>query len=351
MCSQYLVTTVVDCMPARYRESLPVFLRSVSLRSPPGHVPAVMAIIITKKQAALSNKTQTTDIIKDTEYSYEPFIDKMSITLAVSEVHLPSVWTAVKEVIKLPGLFKKTKWSKLYQLNYLISGASTDERVLFQFGTKGDKPPQCRLEFNPKKLGIDGLNDLDNILGEIFPDGWGYVFNNGRVTRLDVAVDLPGVRMDQFLFLAHQGETYQCFETNGHLETLYMGKPKSNQTRIYSKKKEQLAKGKPFGKSVVRVERTLRNLNLLVGELQKLKNPFGQMAMVEPSPLPPPWEKPKVWSMFQDSVNMRGLMPAMALLPEHRRSEYRKHLKQNQKVWWQPQAIWEKWPEVSKSLK
>jgi hypothetical protein len=274
-----------------------------------------MAIIITKKNAALSNKTQTTEIITDTEYSYEPFIDKISITLAVSEVHLLSVWTAVKELIKLTGLFKKTKSSKLYKINGLICGASTDERVLFQFGTKDDKPPQCRLEFNPKKLGIDGLNDLDNILGEIFPDGWGYFFKHGRVTRLDVAVDLPGVRMDQFLFLAHQGETYQRFGTNGHLETFYVGTSKGNQTRIYSKKKEQLAKGKPFGKSVVRVERTLRNLNLVVGELQKLKN------------------------------------PAMALLPEQRRSKYRKYLKQNQKVWWQPQAIWEKWPEVSKSLK
>jgi hypothetical protein len=310
-----------------------------------------MTIIITKKKTAPSNKTQTTDKITDIEYAYEPFIDKISITLAVPEVHLSSVWTAVKELIKVSGLFKKTKWSKLYKINGLISGASTDERVLFQFGTKDDKPPHCRLEFNPHKLGMDGLNDLDNILAEIFPDGWGYIFKNGRVTRLDVAVDLPGVRMDQFLFLAHQGATYQRFGTNGHLETFYIGRSRGNQTRIYSKKKEQIAKGKPFGKSVVRVERTLRNLNLGISELQKLKNPFGQMALIEPSPMPPPWEKPKVWSMFQDSVNVRGLMPAMALLPERQRSKYRKYLKEAQKLWWQPEAIWAKWPEVSKSLK
>jgi hypothetical protein len=183
-------------------------------------------IIITKKQGTLSNKSQTTDNIKNSEYAYEPFIDKISITLAISELHLPPVTTAVKEVIKLTGLFKKTKWSKLYKLNYLISGASTDERVLFQFGTKDDKPPQCRLEFNPNKLGIDGLNDLDNVLAEIFPSGWKYVFKHGRVTRLDIAVDLPGVRMDEFLFLAHQGATYQRFGTNGHLETFYLGTSK-----------------------------------------------------------------------------------------------------------------------------
>jgi hypothetical protein len=103
------------------------------------------------------------------------------------------------------------------------------------------------------------------------------VVKNGRVSRIDVAVDLPGVRMDQFLFLAHQGATNRQFATNGHLETFYFATSKGNQTRIYSKKKEQLAKGKSFGKSVVRVERTLRNLNMTIAELHQLKAPFIKM--------------------------------------------------------------------------
>jgi hypothetical protein len=126
--------------------------------------------------------------------------------------------------------------------------------------------------------------------------------------------------------------------------------PKCNQTRIYSKKKEQLAKGKPFGKSVVRVERTLRNLNLTMGELATVKNPFAQMGLLEPTPKPPPWEKPKVWSMFGDSINTRGLTAALALLPEQRRSKYRKYLNQKHQIWWQPEAIWAKWPQIAKSL-
>jgi hypothetical protein len=299
-----------------------------------------MAIKIIKKLAP-TNKTQSTVKTNDVtnskteaQYAYELFIDKISITIAVPGDHLASVWEAVEAAIKVTAIFQKAHWSPNahwssgYKINRLISCTGTEERVRFQFGPKDGKPPHCRLEFNPHKMGFDGISGLDSVLEAIFTEGWDYVVKNGRVSRLDVAIDLPGVRMDQFLFLAHQGATYQKFATNGHLETFYFGTSKGNQTRIYSKKKEQLAKGKSFGKSVVRVERTLRNLNMTIADLHQLTNPFAKMVLTVQTPEPPQWEKPKVWSMFEDSVHVRGLTAALALLPEQRRSKYRKYLKQ-----------------------
>jgi hypothetical protein len=206
------------------------------------------------------------------------------------------------------------------------------------------------LEFNPAKLGFDGVSSLDMILTEIFPDGWLYFVKYGRVSRIDVAVDLPGMRMDDFLLLPQQGIVYQRFLSNGHLKTVYLGTPGSNQTRIYSKSAEQKAKGFAVSQSAVRVEKTLRNQPLKVHELKTLKNQFDKLTFVPSMPSPPPGENEGKWSSFLDSVQVRGLSPALALLPEKRRARYRKHLKQNATSWWNPEAIWKNWPAALEVL-
>ena len=212
------------------------------------------------------------------------------------------------------------------------------------------KGPDCRLEFNPSKLGFDGVSDLDSVLSAIFPDGWYYVRNYGRVSRIDIAIDLTGIRMDDFLLLTQQGLVYQCFRTDGHLKTVYLGKPSSNQSRIYSKSAQQKAKGLTVLQSVVRVERTLRNLNLKVHELKNLNNAFGKLTFIYPMPPPPPGESENRWSRFQDSIQVRGLKDALAMLPEKRRTRYRKHLNQNPMSWWDPEAIWKNWPSALEPL-
>jgi hypothetical protein len=184
------------------------------------------------------------------------------------------------------------------------------------------------------------------ILAHIFPDGWLYILEHGQVSRIDIAVDLPGMRMDDFLLLPEQGIIYQRFLSNGHLKTVYLGAPGGNQLRIYSKSAEQKAKGLIVSQPAVRVERTLRNQHLKVHELKMLKNPFDKLTFVPPMPPPPPGESEKRWSSFQDSVQVRGLSPALATLPEKRRTRYRKHLKQNPASWWDPQAIWKSWQDA-----
>src|SRR5690606_23803462 len=118
----------------------------------------------------------------------------------------------------------------------------------------------------------------------------------------------------------------RSWSVDGHLETMTFGGAAGNQTSVYSKKKEQIAKGKTWdGKSVVRVERTLRNPNLMVNDLGKLKNPF-QVLVMSPHALTAPLDlepkKLQAWSMFIDSCAQRGAVAALALVPESRRAEY-----------------------------
>ena len=56
------------------------------------------------------------------------------------------------------------------------------------------------------------------------------------------------------------------------------------------------------------------------------------------------------WMMFEDSVNVRGVTAALALLSEERRTRYRKHLKQHPHALWNPDAIWIKWPDMLNEL-
>jgi hypothetical protein len=159
--------------------------------------------------------------------------------------------------------------------------------------------------------------------------------------------------MNQFLLMAHQGmTTTMVLGVNGHLETLYYGKSKGNQTRVYSKTKEQLAKGHTVcGPKLMRVERILRNPKIaMLKDLDQFENPFGSMVMTVPVPEPPPGEKPNVWAAFEDSIKVRGLTGALALLPEERRTRYRKHLKTQPHPMWDPDTIWSHWPGLLKDL-
>ena len=194
--------------------------------------------------------------------------------------------------------------------------------------------------------------ELHAVLVMLMHNGWDYVLDHGKITRIDIAVDLPGVRMDEFMFLPQQGLTMAQWAVDGHLETLCFGKPGGNQTVIYNKKKEQLALGKPWlGKSVVRVERRLRSpAAKKLADLKQWSNPFAKMVLTEIMPPPPDNGKDRQWSMFEDSINVRGLTNALALLLEDRRKKYRAHLKQHPQKWWDPEAIWSHWPEAYTAL-
>lgn len=65
------------------------------------------------------------------------------------------------------------------------------------------------------------------------PDGWGYFVVYGRVTMIEISVDLPNVSVDQVHLTPQQGPSSMAWKTNGQLETLVLGKRGSNQTKIY----------------------------------------------------------------------------------------------------------------------
>jgi hypothetical protein len=93
-----------------------------------------------------------------------------------------------------------------------------------------------------------------------------------------------------------------------------------------------------------------------LSKLADLPNPFAGMKLVENMAPPPATDLStdgKVhwrWVMFCDSVQVRGLSGALALLPKDRAQDYKKHLAAHQKSWWQPEQIWSYWPLISEKF-
>ena len=180
----------------------------------------------------------------------------------------------------------------------------------------------------------------------LMPDGWEYVIKHGRVTRIDIAVDIPNTRPENYAILPQQGLTTQKLAVNGKLQTFVLGTKKGNQTILYNKKAQRVSQGKKWpGKATVRIQRRLRNPSPnLLSSLHKLPNPFKAAKLLK-MPGPPASEKKSyMWSMFTDSVSVRGLPAALKILPAERRTAYRKHLKHCEHELWTPDQIWAKWP-------
>ena len=312
-----------------------------------------MAIIFTKKNIAPSNKNQTHQE-KPTQKSVPsptvpaPFIDKISIVVTFLEADASDVYKAFWTAIDDKSLFNDTgaKAKGGYKIAKLLNLKSTPARVLFQLKYEDKKAVKCRLEFNPRKLGEKGLDELRAVLATLMDGGWEYVIKHGRITRIDIAVDIPNTRPENYAILPQQGLTTHKWAVSGKLETFVLGTKKGNQTLLYNKKAKRLSqKQKWLGKAAVRIERRLRHPTpYKLSSLHKLPNPFKAAKLLK-MPGPPALEKkPYMWSLFTDSVSVRGLTAALALLPAERRTAYRKHLELCEHELWAPDQIWAKWP-------
>lgn len=307
-------------------------------------------VVTIKYKSKPSNKAET--------LPKSPFIDKISIILKpeskqdAHDMYMglfqslddPEVWASASKGkgfnlgkrIKLPSVVDHKRWP-LFQARYYA---------------KAQQIETIRLEFVPVDLGPQGMGELHSVMMTVMDGGWEYVAKHGHVSRIDVSVDLPGVRMDGFQFLPKYPSTTMRWTLNGDLQNVAFGKTKGNQTLIYNRKTKRLSKKQGWdGQSVVRIERRLVNVGMKLHQLPALPNTFADMQLSENMPAAPSGVDAGLWTMFCDSVKVRGLKDALALLSKGRRTLFRKHLDAHPMPWWQPNEIWKGWEPMLTSLK
>jgi len=209
---------------------------------------------------------------------------------------------------------------------------------------------KLRLNFVPVDLGVAGMMELHAAINTIVPDGWEYVAKHGRITRIDVAVDLPDLTMDSIHFLPKKPAHMLQLSPGGEIETIYFGKPKSNQIAIYDRAKKRAKLGQEMPQCL-RIERKLKPGGMKLTSLPAMGNPFADTKFLIALPGPPNPAKEKEWTLFSDSVEKRGLAAALALLPKDRRTAYKKHLSANALPAWKPEEIWAGWVPMIEELK
>lgn len=334
-----------------------------------------MVIKIVMKKGGLSNEPQTlpesTSVKNATTIpsgipnadQLIPFIDRISVVLKVPTLEdAKAIYSEAFVQFKDSEVFTKGKggvWG-LYKTARRVALACIDNPkkwplLQYAYDATEKRAIEFRTEFSPVDLGVEGLTQFHAQLISLMPGGWQYFVEHGRITMVEVTVDVPNVEVESFHLLPPQGPSAMTWKVNGKLETMVLGKSKGNQTKIYDRGKKRIAKKQGWaGPPTTRIERRLRpGQPMSFAQLSTMPNPFANIQMIVPTVgCPPtiPKSREYVWTFFLDSAKVRGLSPALKLLPEERRTEYRKWLGKHPVSWWQPDAIWAHWPSVVEKL-
>lgn len=328
-------------------------------------------VIKLKKKSPLSNEPKTTlnfaseasgKIIaasKQPAKGPTPFIDKISIVMDVPAETAHQSFQSIMVQTKDNTILKSSKHVSPFKCAWRIAlDCVLDSKkwplLMASYDNEKKQANQFRIEFSPIDLGTKGMDEVHSALMMLVDGGWKSFVLHGRVTMIEITVDLPGIEVDQFDPLPKQSLYRQAWGKDGLLETVVLGKPNGNQTKIYNRGKKRTDKGQKWqGPVTTRVERRLRPQGLKLTALPQIPNPFVGVTVPASSILAPPNEpknKTYLWTLFQDSIKVRGMSVALSLLPEDKRSKYRAWLKQNPVSWWNPQAIWKHWPDYINEL-
>ena len=184
------------------------------------------------------------------------------------------------------------------------------QKCTLQLGAWNSGTNPYRIECNPSKLDQASRDELDTLLlsitGETFRD---FVLN-GKVTRLDVAADLPDVTVDDVIVRSSHVRKHGIYSgQTGIPETIYVGS--IGGTAAYDK-----GKAAKDGIVRLRVERRLRPNCPGIG-LPHIKEPFDKIRVV-PTELLVPFV-PAPATVFFDSMRVRGFSRVLNMLPHRDR--------------------------------
>ncbi len=180
----------------------------------------------------------------------KPKIDRLSLTFDIpSELarkkirdHLLSLvlnsnpiftpWKKLKD-------WGASKYSRSYAIN--VGGENT---VLVQHAALKANHRFLRFEFNPHKVGLDGVEVFRTHLPEITGGLVSYesLAFGGKVTRLDIAIDLVNIDLEDLLISTSKlGVTSGYFNPSGKAETKYLNvNTKGSNLYVYDRKAKLL---------------------------------------------------------------------------------------------------------------
>jgi hypothetical protein len=198
-----------------------------------------------------------------------------------------------------------------FQVQIIIPMPGSSQRFLIQAGRRGKNQRDYRLEFNPALVGSIAVAYILDVLNGIFGEGGERLVRDGVITRIDLALDLPGLSADQVIARSRKQQVHGIFsDRQGTPTNIYLGRRKNNNTTVYTKYDVD-------GRAHLRTER--RMIPRLRGsELVFLKNRFVSVQLVHTDALRPHIDG-MIPEQFFDSVRVRGFTHVMQGLDSRQR--------------------------------
>ncbi len=205
------------------------------------------------------------------------------------------------------------------------------------------------LQFNPAMIANASWHQLDHLIADFFPAGYGDLCAHGRVAEIDFACDVPQAHFHDFRFVDTRLQRCSTkFEAAG---TLYIGSiTGSRELRIYDKQAELNKDGIAHEEALLRIEASLllksvRTLNELVDDAakQKLSNPFASLLVVSRAQLAAGYFE-GLMGLFASRV-AHGMTAQLAYrslltLPSKKVTMVKNGLAQLAPAWWSPATLW-----------
>jgi hypothetical protein len=160
--------------------------------------------------------------------------------------------------------------------------------------------------------------------------------NNGKITRIDIALDLIGMTTDTVIVRSRRKKKHGCFSgANGTPETVYLGTPRSPRLVGYTKEFD--------GETAFRLESRLKP-KCEGSDLTELANPFRDAQLIAAESLAD--VLPTLpYQLLCDCIRIRGVSGAMKLLPKVERGKLKSIVnKKALSVLPDPEIVWLQWP-------
>ncbi len=172
-----------------------------------------------------------------------------------------------------------------------------------------------------------------------------------RVTRMDVALDLHGVRLDDFTWEVH-GKKVRRITTKGrNIKSLGAGSPKHGAVSAYDRTGKD---GHDPDQPWTRIEARMKP-GCAFAELPNVKNRFAGIAVTD---VRAAWKalgrSPIEGKTTLSHAQLKGLKAVVDLFPKDTPKPYGKTvamaLADAVPAWWQPEAVWARFPDVLKKM-
>jgi hypothetical protein len=209
--------------------------------------------------------------------------------------------------------------------------------VLFQAHPFNGEGGYLRMEWNPARFSDPLKHSLFKTIDTFF-DLPAPRVDEAKVTRADIAIDLPGVWIGDYAFERLKSPLRTLVFRAGQLQTLYVGKQFHGQCRIYDKS-AQLG---DTSQQLTRVE-VRASPNRPAAQLHMLLNPFKSIRVSDLTTLDLGVGEPHMRALRR-AIRAEGMAGPLSDFPPLAVQKHKAAIAAAGAAFWDPAALWKAWP-------